>query len=186
MKVFTQHINEWKINDQSSKNVELDQKYFIYYVKQYGNIKLFDQNWNQLNDYYDKVFDENDNQVKLNPLGWTNKEYDTGPHKFYIKDIDDIRECRYMFYYCEELESIPFFNISKVDSLYRMCQGCSTLKHIPLFNTKNIKSIECAFSKCEKLESVPKFDLSKCENMRWAFDTCFSLKEIPLFKLNKM
>jgi len=154
MKTLAQHINEWKLNDQSAKTIDKKSYYSNYFIyKIYGNeqiIKIFDQDWPQFNNYKDKVY-INGKHVELDNHGRTTNLYKQGEYKIEIKDINDVINCRWMFYTCKQLVSVPLFDTSNVKNMYCMFMECINLESVPLLNTSKVVNMDSMFYECHNL-----------------------------------
>jgi surface protein len=96
-----------------------------------------------------------------------------------------------MFNGCWSLESVPFFNTSKVTNFYFMFLYCYSLKTVPLFDvtaattTAIQNGLQGMFYSCRSLESVPFFNTANAGNMSDMFRDCKALKTVPLFDTSK-
>jgi len=176
MKGLNTYINEWKISDQSTKNIDQNSCFFIYKITEECHIKIFDEDWPQYKDYFNKVY-MNKTNVSLNTAGYTLNMYKPGTYKFEIKDINNVNNCRYMFYDCFNLLEVPLFNTSKVKNMEDMFYECKILKSVPKFNTRNVTDMHWMFHWCDKLEDVPLFDTRNVEAMWAMFEGCYNLSE---------
>jgi len=185
MKTLQQHIHEWKVNDNSIKNIVNNKKYFIYKLNKREPLHIFGQdngyqNWPQFDDYYDKVY-VNGEPIIIEDNGLTNKEYDPGVYKVEILHIDDVRDCSTMFCRCIQLIHVPLFNTKNVRDFNCMFCGCYNLETIPLFNTKKAYSLAGMFWHCRCIKKIPKFNTINVRNMSNMFNECYDLEEVPLF-----
>ena len=172
MKTLNNYINEWKANTSTVSSINT--KYFIYNLDKKGTIKIFDGDWFQLKDYKDKVY-INGEHIILSDDGWTRDEYKPGIYYVNIKDIDDVKDCVYMFSFCKQLVYVPYFNTSKVEDMKFMFNGCDQLISVPLFDTTKVKDMEYMFKSCNMLEDVPLFDTNKVKDMENMFKNCINL-----------
>ena len=108
--------------------------------------------------------------------------------KYNIKIIFNffMKDCKYMFFYCENIESIDLssFNSRNVEYMNQMFYGCSNLKDIKLssLNTKNVKDMSYMFRYCNNLKSIDlsSFNTEKVENMNFMFSNCKNLESINM------
>ena len=133
---------------------------FIYRVDDGpSRIKIFDDGtrdgWPELEKYRDKIYIDN-KHIELNNEGWTINRFNPGEYRVYIKDIDQIYNCKCMFYHCKQLVSAYIPNISR-----------------------NISIGACAFKYCENLISVV-ISNSPISINDDAFYDCISLTDITI------
>ena len=96
--------------------------------------------------------------------------------------------CRYMFYYCKQLTSIPWneFNIdtSQCTSMRYMFYHCEALNILDLsnFNTSKVTDMNGMFYQCEALTSLDlsNFDTSKVTDMSNMFCNCNALTSLDI------
>ena len=97
-------------------------------------------------------------------------------------------DCKYMFFYCENIESIDLscFNAKNVIYMNEMFYGCSNLKEINLsfLNTINVKEMSYMFRYCSNLKNIDLsyFNTQNVENMNFMFSNCSNLEEINITK----
>jgi len=207
MKRLNTYVNEWKINDNSIKKVDNNNTAFIYHLDSTQQITIISPSWPQFDDYYDKIYDEHGNNITINGYGRTN-DYKRGTYRFFIRDIDKVKNCQWMFIGCEQLVEVPLFDTSKVETMNGMFNFCYSLENIPNFNTINVTNMEYMLQCCYKLKLIPnfntknvvkaghmfahcttiaftpKFDFSNMCSSIYMFDGCSNLKDIPLFDNN--
>lgn len=160
MKTLQQYINEdFRISHKTKIN-----ECFVYKLNEHSiskQISIFGSNWEQFDDYKDKVYDDKNRNIKLTDEGLTKNEYSKGvEYKFYIKDIDDVTNCNGMFFNCD-LISVPLFNTSHVTDMNAMFDSCTQLKHVPMFNISDKTNISWLFSDCDELDEETKQVWSK-------------------------
>lgn len=90
-----------------------------------------------------------------------------------------VTDMSYMFYNCEKLTTIPQLDTSNVTSMRNMFYYCSQLTTIPQFDTSKVTIMNSMFFYCSSLTTIPQFDTSKVTNMREMFYDCTSLTSIP-------
>ena len=189
MKSLNTYINEWRANSNTVQDIEKsDIQYFTYRTKINDKIKIFNKDWPQFKEYKNKVY-INDEIVELYDSGYagfTRKHYEPGIYKIKIKDINDVTDCRYMFYGCKQLISVPLFDTSKVEDMIQMFYNCEQLISVPLFNTTNVKVMHTMFAFCTNIKEVPLFNTKNVENMNNMFINCYNIEDVPLFDTNKV
>ena len=176
MKTLTNYISEKLIINQQvdeklviNKNYNVDDSYFIYKIKERKQIKVFNDDWGNLNSYRDKIY-INGEHIKLHKKwGCTENNFDPGEYYVEIKDIDKINNCFSMFKYCDDLFNVPLFNTSNVESMYTMFYGCDNIEKVPKFDTSKVKNMKYMFYHCKNLKNVPLFDTNKVEDMEDMF-----------------
>ena len=159
MKTLNDYIIEWRANSDNISSIKKSQ-YFIYKIDKKCIIKIFDNDWSQLKNYKDKVY-INGKQITVGSDGWTMNEYEPGIYEIEIKDIDDVKDCTYMFYYCTNLIEVPLFNTSNVENMYSMFKFCENLENVPLFDISNVETISEMFYDCSALNNETKKAWSK-------------------------
>ena len=175
MKTLNTYINEWKANTSTVSSIKT--QYFVYKTDRQQRIKIFDKDWPQFKTYKDKVY-INGKNVELDDDGRTITKLEPEiNYNVEIEDIDNVTNCKYMFYYCIYLVEVPLFNTSKVKDMYKMFYKCENLEEVPLFDTSKVKNMVGMFKNCERLQNVPLFDISKVENMACMFQCCDNLNK---------
>lgn len=164
MKTLNDYITEWKA---STDNVSLIKKQcFIYKLTTNAKIQIFDKDWTQFKEYKDKVY-INDEKVNLDSRGYTDKTYDQGTYFIKIDDIDNVTNCRYMFFDCTDLVEVPLFDTSKVENMGAMFYHCLNLREVALLNTRKDTNMNKMFYECNHLSKETKQIWSQVYN----FDT---------------
>ena len=159
MKTLNTYITEWKANSSTVFDIKHNNK-FIYKVKNNSEIKIFGDSWPQIKNYKYKVYIDG-KHIELDDYGWTIKKYESGTYIVDIKDIDNVTNCQCMFYFCDQLISVPLFDTSKVDDMWQMFFRCKNLKNVPLLNTNKVESMTEMFAECDNLNEKTKNIWSK-------------------------
>ena len=166
------YLNEVLLNWNSDKNIQDNSiikssdikkqinQCFIYKIRKTKELKIFDLDWPELDKYKDKIY-INGKHIELDDShkGYTLDEFKPGEYRVYIEDIDQITNCKNMFYECTDLISVPLFDTSRVKDMSGMFNFCSNLKSVPKFDVSNVINMSCMFSGCKKLKSIPLFDI---------------------------
>ena len=178
VRLQSDRINEWKANTNFVSSIdEHDMLYFVYKTNIKHNIRIFGEYWlNKYNTYKDKVY-INGEHIKLDKYGYTEISFSPGKYNVYIKDINDITNCKNMFWNCTDLIKVPLFDTSKVENMYLMFYNCQNLEDVPLFDTSKVRSMHRMFCACQNLKVVPKFNTKKVEDMNDMFYKCEMLNE---------
>lgn len=160
MKSLKTYISEkLKIN----KNFETV-KCFIYELHEKDNIKIFDGEWVQFKEYKNKVYINNENIV-LDSKGYTLKKFEPGTYEVEIKNINEVNNCRFMFYNCTYLIEVPMFDISKVSIMAGMFAYCERLEYVPdlLYDITDFNKYQMGrmFANCNNLSEETKQIWSK-------------------------
>lgn len=71
-----------------------------------------------------------------------------------------------MFYYCQDLTSVPLFDMSSATTAEEMFRGCWALTSVPAFNLSNIIMVAGMFRDCTGLVTVPQFNFSKLRQFK--------------------
>ena len=130
-------------------------QYFIYRVKvKPSYIHIFDDGtkdgWPEFEKYKDKVF-INDKHVELDREGWTIDTFDPGEYRVYIKDIDQMINCKCMFYECTQLVSAFIPNIGSIGAC--TFKYCNNLISVVISNS-TISIHGDAFYNCISLTNI--------------------------------
>ena len=80
-------------------------------------------------------------------------------------DFEGITDMSNMFYYCDNLQTIPLINTSNVNSMNYMFANCGNLQTIPPINTSNVIIMDRMFQSCTNLKTLPELDASKVTNI---------------------
>lgn len=96
----------------------------------------------------------------------------------------EIRNIKYMFYMCGNLEEVTLdnFNTSNVVDMSSMFHGCSKLRQLDVssFDTSKVINMKNMFNGCRNLKKldISNFDTSGVEIKRYMFTDCKNLKLI--------
>ena len=94
-------------------------------------------------------------------------------------DFNGITDMRYMFYNCQNLQTISPIDTSNATNMSNMFYNCSNLQAIPLIDTSKVTDMSSVFSNCTSLQTIPMLDTSKVTNMGTMFYYCIKLQTIP-------
>lgn len=132
--------------------------------------------------WYSKIF-INGELIKLSSEGRTVNMYEPGTYTVEIQGLDKqkLTSCKYMFYECKDLVSVPLFDTSRVTNMYGMFYNCKKLTKIPQFNTENVEDTVDMFA-YTNIESAPEFNMKNLKRGAEMFWECQKLKTVPLFK----
>lgn len=103
-----------------------------------------------------------------------------GDTKYTLDEFIKFRGCKYLFYNCTTLTTIPEFDTSDVTDMVCMFESCSRLTTIPEFNTSNVTNMERMLEYCVNLKTVPKLDMSNVTNTSNMFANCRNLTDVRL------
>ena len=101
-------------------------------------------------------------------------------------DTSNVTDTNYMFYHCSNLLTIPQLNTSNVTNMYSMFYNCDKLVTIPQLDTSKVTNMNAMFSDCENLITIPQLDTSNVTNMSSMFRSCPRLVSIPLLDCGKV
>ena len=95
-------------------------------------------------------------------------------------DTSNVTNMSYMFFYCENLTTIPQLDTSNVTTMYNMFNSCSKLKTIPQLNTSSITSMNSTFSDCIELKTIDitHMKFTSTSNSNNFAGNCFSLTKL--------
>ena len=103
----------------------------------------------------------------------------------------NVLSMKYMFINMVNVKTIIFptnFDVSKVESMYRMFSGCASLESVNLngFITTNLNNMEWMFYNCSSLETLvlSSFDTSKVTTMNFTFSHCSNLNNLNINNWN--
>ena len=184
MKTLNTYINEWQVSNKTVSSIKKT-PYFIYKISSKSTIRIFDDEFEELEDFKNKVY-INGKQVEIKTDGCTVEKYEPGEYKVYIEDIDDITDCTCMFQFCTELIDVPIFDTSKVEKMRNMFCKCDKLENVPVFNTSKVIDMYGMFMNCKNIEKIPLFDTRNVHNMTNMFYGCEKLENVPLFNMNSV
>ena len=94
-------------------------------------------------------------------------------------DFEGIRDMRYMFASCPNLQTIPLINTSNVIDMSDMFNSCPSLQTIPQLDTSNVRDMNNMFSHCGVLQTIPLINTSNVIDMSDMFNSCPNLQTIP-------
>ena len=69
-------------------------------------------------------------------------------------DTENVTNMSRMFYYCQNLQTIPLLDTSKVTNMLNMFYYCQNLQSIPQLNTSNVTNMDNMFYSCSKLQTI--------------------------------
>ena len=97
-----------------------------------------------------------------------------------ITGTESVTNMEYMFYRCESLTSVPYFDTKNVRSMLGMFLSCTSLTSVPQLDTSSVTSMYQTFGYCNSLTSVPQMDTKNVNTMMFMLNGCTSLTSIPL------
>ena len=165
-------------------------------------VKSFDELRNIIKDRYDKLGPgTKQNPIDFNDIDVSNLDSfcnnnDKGifeETKFKYIDISDwdvsnVKSMRYMFAYCETLESVGNllkWNVSKVTNMSSMFYGCKSFNQdISNWNVSKVNDMTCMFDGCKSFnQDISDWDVSKVKFKTYVFLNCPIKEEYkPKFK----
>ena len=84
-----------------------------------------------------------------------------------------------MFSNCENLETIPYIDTSRVTNMGSMFSNCFKLKTIPQLDTSKVEDVRYMFGGCEEIDDIPLLDFSSVKEDMFLFG-------FPSSKFNKL
>lgn len=103
-----------------------------------------------------------------------------------FNDTSDLTDVSKLFYYCENLTSIPLIDTSKATIARYMFWYCSELTNVPSLDFSNVTDATGMFFHCENLTSIPSIDTGKVTNMKNMFASCSKLTTIPALDVSNV
>ena len=103
-------------------------------------------------------------------------------------DVSNIKSMRYMFAYCETLESVGNllkWNVSKVTNMSSMFYGCKSFNQdISNWNVSKVTDMTCMFDRCKSFnQDISGWDVSKVQFKTYIVLNCPIKEEYkPKFK----
>ena len=103
-------------------------------------------------------------------------------------DVSNIKSMRYMFAYCETLESVGNllkWNVSEVTNMSSMFYGCKSFNQdISNWNVSKVTDMTCMFDRCKSFnQDLSGWDVSKVKFKTYIFLNCPIKEEYkPKFK----
>ena len=101
-------------------------------------------------------------------------------------DTSNVTKMDSMFYHCSSLLTIPQLNTSKVTNMYNMFYNCDKLITIPQLDTSNVTNMSSMFSDCGNLITIPQLNTSNVTNISYMFRGCSRLVSVPLLDCGKV
>ena len=100
-------------------------------------------------------------------------------------DTSNVTNMRTMFYYCQNLQSIPLLDTSNVTNMDSMFYYCQNLQSIPQLNTSKVTNMENMFHNCEKLQTI---DLThmKIKSALYSSHMCDNCHSLTKFIIRNM
>lgn len=142
-------------------------------------------NWNQEDDEYHKVTDDNKALYGLLTASNISSYRDRIVYLPKI-DISGKTSLNSLFYNCTSLVAIPLLDTQNVTNMGSMFNNCYSLASVPLLNTQKVTTMSSTFNGCYSLAHVPLFDTQNVTNMGSMFYNCYSLTQVPLFNTQKV
>ena len=92
-------------------------------------------------------------------------------------DVSNIKSMRYMFAYCETLESVGNllkWNVSEVTNMSSMFYGCKSFNQdISNWNVSKVTDMTCMFDRCKSFnQDISGWDVSKVKFKTYIFLNC--------------
>lgn len=100
-------------------------------------------------------------------------------------DLNGLTKLDNMFYYCQNLTTIPLINTSSVTTLINCFYGCSKLTDIPLIDCSSVQYMRGCFEDCSSLTTIPLIDCSNTTTLYSFFSDCSKLNYCPPLNTSK-
>jgi len=144
MKTLTQHINEWKINNNSISNVEYEYNYFP-------------KNFWELRSIIKDIYEDD-------PLILDLRDIDISNVESFIELSSQTGKLETLFSELELVKTIDIStwkinkNVTSCDLLFYKCEQLSKIIGLNTLDLKNVESFFATFQYCKKIKT---FDISK-------------------------
>lgn len=97
-----------------------------------------------------------------------------------IGTLGNITTLAYLFGWCVKLQKFVIgTSTTNVTDFTNMFYNCNSLQQVPFFDTSNGTTVNSMFSNCYSLLSIPKYDMRKSTSFANTFYYCMSLRTIP-------
>ena len=161
--LHSKHINEWKANNKNVSSIW--EQYFVYKIDENeptSRLKIISNACEGFKTHKNNVY-VNGKRITLDPGGYyISDNFSPGIYNVLLPSLlENITNCFYMFYGCENLISVPFIDTSKVHNMYCMFKNCERLQNVPLFNTSKVKNMSLMFYGCNNLNEQTKQEWSQ-------------------------
>ena len=176
--------------------------------KDYHDTKIVVKSSDELRKIIEQRYEEYGPGTKLNPIDFNDIDVsnidsfsnDKGKGKGIFEgtkfkyidisdwDVSNIKSMRYMFAYCETLESVGNllkWNVSKVTNMSSMFYGCKSFNQdISNWNVSKVTDMTCMFDRCKSFnQDISGWDVSKVKFKTYIFLNCPIKEEYkPKFK----
>ena len=147
------------------------------------------------NDWLKEYLDETKNasylfcgysQNSANSTWYYNLTYERLQSILSYNTTSNVTDMTYMFYYCNQLTTIPLIDTSLVTNMSGMFYHCERLTTISLLDTNSVTNMDAMFYWCLNLTTIPKLVTSSCTTMSQMFYKCSNLITIPQLDTSKV
>lgn len=101
-------------------------------------------------------------------------------------DMSNVLDINAMFYFCINLEEVPYFSTNSLTLMNYTFSGCYNLRYVPLYNTSNVTNTQYTFQNCYVIQEIPPLNLSNVTTMYSMFQNCYALGNLPYFDTKKV
>lgn len=96
-----------------------------------------------------------------------------------ISYLSNMTDTSYIFYYCNNLTSLPKIDLKNSPTLQNAFNRCDNITELSLINTNNIVTMDNAFTGCYKLKEIS-IDTSAVTKAYQSFSNCNSLLKLNI------
>lgn len=90
-------------------------------------------------------------------------------------DWSNVINMRRMFYYCQNLTTVPTLNTVNVTTMESAFYFCQSLANVSTLNTTNVTRTDYMFGYCSNLTTIPSLNASSLININNMFEHCSAL-----------
>ena len=101
-------------------------------------------------------------------------------------NIYSITSFEYTFANCTNLTEIPNWDMSNVTNMSYMFYNCNNLQNVPNLNTSKITNMSYVFCGCDNLVNAPNLDMSKTNTILNMFSKCTNLVNVPQYNTSNL
>ena len=101
-----------------------------------------------------------------------------------ITTSTSLTNAAYIFGFCQNIRSLPYFETGGVTSFYQAFRQCTRVEELPEFNTSSGTDLSYMFEGMTKLQRLPNLDTSSSTNFNHFASSCISNTYVPIYDLS--